>query len=206
MGESGGRSAARPGRGHGWWLLSPWPASLVAVMAGAAFGAGDQYLGWTARSPVGAAFSLMVAPWLLLPFGFGCTRRRGWPAAGLGLLVTLAALAGYYARTLNPGLTVRVEHHPLLVFFLTPAEAPVLLAGLVLGPLYGVLGQRWHRWRSPASALCLVCPMLLEPLARLLHLESGPPVAFLVELAAGLIMAGCFATAARRQVAGSFAD
>jgi hypothetical protein len=44
----------------------------------------------------------LSAPWLLLPFLVGWTQERARRAAVAGLVVTLAALAGYFAMTLSP--------------------------------------------------------------------------------------------------------
>jgi hypothetical protein len=63
---------------------------LVAVVVGAGFGAGDQYLGslntqglWT------VSLSMLSAPWLVLPFAFGCLQLRSSRAAVVGVDVTV---------------------------------------------------------------------------------------------------------------------
>jgi hypothetical protein len=171
---------------------------LIALAAGAAFGAGDQYLGSIARWPMATAFSLMSAPWLLLPFCFGCTQVRGRMAGLIGLTVTLAALAGYCAMTLSPIENVHLSQDPGLIFSLIRSEERVLLGGLIAGPIYGLLGQRWRTRRSWVSALLLGGAVLLEPIARVLHLEYGPPLAYIAELTAGALAVAYFLTAFSR--------
>jgi len=72
-------------------------AFFVAVVFGFVFGAADQYLG--SRVTLGlwaATVSTASAPWLVLPFAFGCSQVRPRRAMLLGLVVTVAALAGYF--------------------------------------------------------------------------------------------------------------
>jgi hypothetical protein len=69
---------------------------LLAAVAGAVFGAGDQYLGSLSALPWAAPSSLLSAPWLLLPFMFGWTQLRPRRAVLAGLVVTLSALAGFF--------------------------------------------------------------------------------------------------------------
>jgi hypothetical protein len=70
----------------------------VALVAGLIFGAGVEYLGTlTAGSILGTwvwAASGLSAPWLVLPFLAGLTQVRSRQGPTLGLVVTLAALAG----------------------------------------------------------------------------------------------------------------
>ena len=68
---------------------------VLAILVGLGFGAADQYLGTIhITSVVGTwtiSVSLMSAPWLLLPFGFGATQERPRRAVLVGLASTLAA-------------------------------------------------------------------------------------------------------------------
>ena len=79
---------------------------LIAILGGFAFGAGDQYLGsLTAGSVLGTwtwTVSGMSAPWLVLPFVAGMTQERARRAMALGLVATMAALAGYFAMSHSP--------------------------------------------------------------------------------------------------------
>ena len=81
-------------------------AYVAAVIVGLLYGAVDQYLGSLTflvhfgRWPSTA--SQMSAPWLVLPFLLGCSQVRARRAALLGLVVTEAALIGYFAMTVSP--------------------------------------------------------------------------------------------------------
>ena len=81
-------------------------AFVAMVIGGLVFGAGDQYLGTVhAANAMGwwtISVSVLSAPWLILPFIVGSTQRRPHRAAVAGLVVTLSALAGYFAMTLSP--------------------------------------------------------------------------------------------------------
>lgn len=146
--------------------------ALVAVVAALAFGAADQYLGSLAGAAGWApALSGLSAPWLLVAFGAGWTQPRARQAATLGLVSTVAALAGYWAMTLSPIEGARVtapEIRGLLV------SNSLLIAGaLITGPLFGWLGYRWrvHRdWLSGLTAALAVC---FEPLV---DVAAGPRV------------------------------
>ena len=50
-----------------------------------------------------------------------------------------------------------------------------VVAGLVTGPLYGLLGQRWHVRRSWISAVLVTGALLLEPVAREAVGQLSPP-------------------------------
>jgi hypothetical protein len=72
---------------------------------------------------------------------------------------------------------------------------PWLVAALLAGPIYGLLGQRWLSTRSLLSGLLAAAPLLLEPVTRVLHLEWGQPTGYFAELGAGVIAAGYVAVA-----------
>ena len=170
---------------------------MLVVAAGALLGAGDQYAG-SLYLPIATAVSLMSAPWLLLPFCFGCTQIRGRAGGAVGLTVTLAALAGYWTMTVSP-----VEGVPLSQFsrgFVTVAhsDARLLLAAVIAGPTCGLLGQRWRTQRWRVSAAVAAGGLLLEPLTRFMDLENGPPLAYFLELAAGALAVAYFAAAMAR--------
>ena len=182
---------------------------LVAVIVGLAFGAGDQYLGSMAWLGAWTGTAAQVsAPWLLLPFLIGSTQPRARRAAVLGLVVTVSALLGYFAMTYSP-----MEIHPWTLHRFTSGLVAVttrgwynpvyILGGLVTGPLFGLLGQRWRVRRSWVSAAIVAGSLLLEPLARLASGQLMPPApVWTVEVAAGSVLGASFAYAlitSRRQ-------
>jgi hypothetical protein len=127
---------------------------VLAVVVGLVFGGGDQYLGainanglWT------VSLSLLSAPWLVLPFAFGCSQLRTSRAAAIGLVATMSALLGYFLMIMGPfeggqwTMNLR-EIHGLLV-----SNAENILGGLVTGPLYGrgaLLGTAGSHHRGQA--------------------------------------------------------
>lgn len=173
-------------------------AFVVALAVGLAFGAGDQYLGslpgnWT------TTVSLLSAPWLVLPFVVGCTQTDRRRAALLGLTVTMAALAGYFLMIMSPfegghsSFTVH-ELHGLLV-----SNSRNIVGGLVTGPLYGWLGQRWRTKRAWTSALAVAGALCLEPAASKLAgtASSAVTAVFVVEVFVGVALAAYFVIVGR---------
>ncbi len=174
-------------------------AFLFAVIFGLVFGASVQYLGsmswlgsWTATA------AQMSAPWLILPFVFGITQQRRWRAAALGLSVTFSALLGYWAMTYSP-----MEIHPWtfdrfasgMVAVTTRGwfNPVVILGGLVMGPLFGLLGQGWRVRRSLLSAAVVAGAFCLEPLARRAAGQLMPPApVWTVEVTTGALVAALF--------------
>jgi Family of unknown function (DUF6518) len=166
----------------------------LALIAAAAFGAGDQYLGslqgsghaWAAGWA--ADVSLLSAPWIVLAFVAGCTQKEPRRAALLGLGCTYAALLGYAVMTLSP-----VEHADLTAATLRGfviSERSVIVGGLVTGPVFGWFGQQWRTRRAWLGALATAATLCLEPLARRvtidpIHLRS----VWIAEVAAGLALA-----------------
>jgi uncharacterized protein DUF6518 len=175
-------------------------AYLVAVIVGLAFGAGTQYLGTlTAGSVLGTwawKASGMSAPWLVLPFVTGMTQKRVRRAMALGLVVTVAALAGYFAMSHSPMEGAPLEDFPRRVLTMrrTGYNPLWIVGGLVTGPLYGFLGHRWRvarSWISPAAVACALC---FEPLARgVVGMLSPHPFVWWVEIAIGIVVAVSFA-------------
>jgi hypothetical protein len=177
-------------------------AFLIAAILGLAFGAADQYLGsmlWLGSwAPTAAQVS---APWLILPFVAGMTQERPRRAMALGLVVTAAALLGYFAMTYSP-----MEIHPWTFHRFTTGMVAVttrgwynpvyIVSGLVTGPLFGLLGQRWRVRRSWVSAVLVAGALCLEPLARLGVGQLMPPTpVWTVEVVSGAVVAALFAYA-----------
>ena len=117
----------------------------IAILVGLLFGGGDQYLGsvivsggWT------ESVSLMSAPWLVLPFAFGCTQARARRAAQVGLVVTLSALAGYFLMIMGPLEGGRWTMTASEARGLLLSNRENILGGFITAPLYGLLGRAWR--------------------------------------------------------------
>jgi hypothetical protein len=161
--------------------------ALVLLLA-AAFGAGDQYLGSLVHHPWGADVASLSAPWVLLAFLAGATQRNPWRAALLGLGSMFAALVGYFLLTDSPleGAQYTLANtHGFLV-----SNAPVILGGIVTGPLFGWFGQQWRTRRAVVGALVTAACLCLEPLARKVTID---PITYrdvwIGEVAVGLALA-----------------
>jgi uncharacterized protein DUF6518 len=175
-------------------------AFLVAVIVGLAFGAADQYLGsmsWL--GPWASTAAQVSAPWLVLPFLTGITQERPRRAAILGLVVTASALLGYFAMTYSP-----MEVHPWTVHRFGAGLVAVttgggynglyILGGLVTGPLFGLLGQRWRVRRWWVSGAVVAGALCLEPVARSVTGKLWPPApVWTTEVALGILAAAVFA-------------
>jgi hypothetical protein len=176
---------------------------LAAVAFGLVFGGADQYLGSrVALGPWASSVSAMSAPWLALPFVFGSAALERRRAMVIGLTVTVAALAGYFALTLSPWEGVPLGRFPGDLVALAHSNVRNIVGGLLTGPLFGALGWRWRTARSWASAGLLAAAFCLEPVARLaVGQRSSPAVVWGIEVALGVLLAGYFAVvgAARRR-------
>jgi hypothetical protein len=174
---------------------------VLGVLAVAVvLGGGDQYLG-SLEGHYGhflwaSDLSLLSAPWLLLAFVAGCTQRDGRRAALLGLAATYAALLGYMIMTLSPIENATFTTAGLVG--LAHSEAPTLVGGIVTGPLFGWLGQRWRVHRSLLSAVVMTLALCLEPLAHVVTRRTVPTTdVALAEVGVGLALAVWFAVLAR---------
>ena len=141
---------------------------LAAIVFGLMFGGADQYLGSRITlGPWASSVSAMSAPWLALPFVFGWAQLERRRAIVVGLTVTVAALAGYFAMTLSPVEGVALGRFPGDLVALARSNLRNIVGGLLTGPLFGALGWRWRTARSWASAALLAAAFCLEPVARL---------------------------------------
>lgn len=140
-------------------------AFLIAVLVGAAFGSTDQYFGSISHIPWLGEVSLLSAPWLVLPFVFGCTQVRPRRAVLIGCDATGAALVGYFIMTLTPleGVHLNGSVGPILA--LLHSEAKVIVGGAIIAPIFGYLGYRWRTTRAWLSASLVAGTICLEPLA-----------------------------------------
>ena len=170
---------------------------LAAVAFGLVFGGADQYLGSRVTlGPWAYSVSAMSAPWLALPFVFGSAQRDRRRAIVVGLTVTVAALAGYFALTLSPWEGVPLGRFPGDLVALAHSNLRNIVGGLITGPLFGGLGWRWRTTRSWASAGLLAAAFCLEPVARLAAGQlSSPAAVWGVEVLLGAVLAGYFAVA-----------
>jgi len=124
---------------------------LVFGVAAALFKGED----WGVRTVVGN----LSAPWLVLPFLAGWSRRSFVGASGLGAATSLLSVVGFYVCY---GLVFAlVNSHTL------STDLAVVVGALVAGPVYGALGYWWRSRRSLAAGLAVGAAFLGEPLAEL---------------------------------------
>lgn len=162
---------------------------FVAALVGAAFGGADQYFGSLSAIPWLVESSLLSAPWLLLPFVFGCTQRSRRRAVVIGAVTTAFALTGYFAMTLSPVEGVHLHGSLAPVLGLLRSERTVIVGGVVTAPLYGFLGYEWRTKKAWVSALLVGGAFCLEPLALALvgRLPQRTEV-WVAEVCMGLVM------------------
>jgi hypothetical protein len=177
-------------------------AFIVAILIGLVYGGADQYLGsLTVLVHVGrwpSTVSQMSALWLILPFLLGCSQTRPRRAALLGLIVTQAALAGYFAMTVSPLEGVPLARVPTSAAALVASNAAYVLGGLATGPLYGLLGQRWRVSRWWVSGVMVAATLCLEPSVRAAVGHLLPPSSvWRAELVAGVVVGVTLALSAR---------
>ena len=136
-------------------------AGLLLLGAGV-FGGADQYLGSFPSLAWGTSASLLSAPWLLIAFLAGWTQRDARRGMLLGLGCTYAALLGYALMTLSPIEGAHLTWTTIAGF--ARSEAPVLIGGLITGPLFGWFGHQWHLRRAWLGALVTAGAFCFEPL------------------------------------------
>jgi hypothetical protein len=202
-------------------------------VASLTFGAGIQWLG--ARYASGARMSGVSAPWLLVPFLAGWTQPRRRDAALLGLGVTFAALGGYFALMWSPMEGVNllhaqhgtlIGHHVKIwttsysgmrlvaeVLRLLASQSLWIVAGAMMGPLFGFLGSEWRAARTWRSGLAIALVFCLEPFAVLAFHATLSRVPFIggfgtgfaldliavAEIASGVILLVAVAQSIRRR-------
>ncbi len=183
----------------------------LALVLSAAYGAGTQFLG-TRVHGWGLDVAQLSAPWLAIAFVGGWTQRTPRRGAALGLGTTAATLVGYWLMTDSPLEGAQYTLGNARGFFLS--NAFVVVGGLVTGPLFGWLGQRWRERRAVVGALAVAVAFCLEPLARHISLPSvhvlgvgfalggysiGSHTVVLLEVATGLVLATAVLVRRRRQ-------
>ena len=162
------------------------------LVAAFVFGAADQYLGSRVElGPWAATVSLMSAPWVALPFVFGCRTQTAAAGAVVGLATTMAALLGYFVMTLSPVEGVSLSHVDLPSYVAT--QRLNLIGGVVTGPLFGWLGWCWRERRASVGAVLVAGALALEPLAESAAGRLGPTIMpWVLESAAGILLAAWF--------------
>jgi hypothetical protein len=79
------------------------------------------------------------------------------------------------------------------------SESPVIVGGLLTGPLFGWFGQQWRIRRAWLGAFATAALFSLEPLARIV---VGQAIRFRTvsagEITVGFLLAGYFVVVARR--------
>ncbi len=174
------------------------PAIVLALAAG--FGGADQYLGSFSAHPWMADVSLLSAPWLAIAFLAGWTQTSPRRAATLGLACTGAALAGYALMTLSPIENAHLTTRTLSGFLYS--ERPVLVGGIVTGPLFGWFGQLWRVRRARLGAVATALTICLEPLIRVpAHREIRSMNVTLAEIGVGAFVLAYVAVAAHGRTA-----
>lgn len=162
----------------------------LLLVASGIFGAADQYLGSFPTLSWGASASLLSAPWLLIAFVAGWTQRTNRGGMVVGLACTYAALVGYGLMTLSPVEGAHLTWRTALGF--CQSEAPVLVGGLLTGPLFGWFGHRWRVSRAWLGALLTAAAFCFEPLAQTIvnpGVISSRPV-MTAEIAVGIALLG----------------
>ena len=138
---------------------------------------------------------------MILPFLAGMTQQRAKRAIALGVVVVLAALAGYFAMSNSVFESVPVANFWPRTVRMATTESNLLwiVGGLITGPIYAYFGHRWRVARSWVGAALVTLALCLEPLARSIAGTgsvggglSGSPVVWRVEVAIGLAAAAVF--------------
>jgi hypothetical protein len=138
----------------------------IALAAGLIAGGVTQLLQGILPAGIGS-FANSATPWLAVAFGVGSTASRWWLAAIAGAVTLIAALVGYYGL-----VQLRFGYGPEL----RGAVLLWLIAAVVGGPVFGVVG-RW--WRGDGRWLRATGPALLgaSAIAEGIYLAGIPTVA-----------------------------
>ncbi|MFL6124602.1 DUF6518 family protein [Actinophytocola sp.] len=170
--------------------------ALAAAVGGAVYGLLTSLI----PSPQGTAafwISNLSSPWLVLAFLAGWSQRSWLWAAVAGVLADVFAVSGFYFQFL-----VYDEHGgyrgytppPLLTLIRSNLSgwlhfvAPWLLAALVAGIAYGLLGRWWGARRSVVAGIAVTVPFVFEPLAWFAYYGfwRGPAVLWFGEALVGV--------------------
>jgi len=141
----------------------------------------------TGLAPLRSVLGNLSATWLVLPFWAGTGRRRA-AAAGVGLVATVVALLAFYGFT---GWVIDLDGKgfPADVPLWVRANRAYVQAGLLTGPLLGLLGGWWAVRRRPRPIVLLGALLVAEPLVLLGLGLLRPLTQPLVDLGVALPMA-----------------
>lgn len=139
-------------------------AFLFGVVAAAVKGQSGDGLGLISR--VRSDIGNLSTPWVLVAW-FGGSRTERLPVATvLGLSATLVALLGFYlvsgiVEPMGAGGVVGDSGSWIL------ANRVYFVAGLVSGPVFGLFGGWWTRYRSPSAPIVVGLLLAGEPVVLL---------------------------------------
>ena len=171
--------------------------ALTWVVIGLVFGTGMSLIP-SPRSPHVFWIGNLCAPWLVVTFFAGRSRRTPGGALVAGLLAEVACVIGFYAPFLflGPASMGLPRNTPLLQYVVPDLRAWLhfiafwIVIAVASGAIYGLLGQWWKRSAPAAAALAVGVPFLAEPgLWTLKDREfRGPVTLWLLEAGVGLAL------------------
>lgn len=146
--------------------------------------------------------SNLSSPWLILAFLAGWSQRSRLWAAGTGALADVASIVGFYGQFLfidNYYMLTGVERRtgPLLIRLVEynlnhwmHFVAPWVLAAIVTGAAYGLLGYWWGRHRSIVAGALVALPFIAEPWLWRIYLGffKDPLILWVAEVAVGVAL------------------
>lgn len=143
--------------------------------------------------------SNLSSPWLVLAFLAGRSQQSRLWAAGTGALADVASIVGFYGQFLfidaNPEgplsratpVVFRLEYNlsGWLHFV-----APWVLAAIVTGAAYGILGHWWGQRRSIVAGALVALPFIAEPWLWRIYLGfyKDPLILWVAEVAIGVAL------------------
>jgi hypothetical protein len=141
--------------------MTRWRTIAVYVLSAAAFGVVVAVVKGQ-DTGVRDVIGNLSAPWVVVPFLAGAAARGAWRGALLGVVVTLAALLGFYVAE---AAVLDLGPHPWYVDLRLTLHWNVYETwGIVSGLVYGALGAVWARRRSVAALACVGLAFAAEPL------------------------------------------
>jgi hypothetical protein len=166
--------------------------TMATIVGGLFFGVIDRL---TSLGPNWALdLSNVAAFWLAAAFVAGMSARTRAEGGVLGTLCLASALFGYYGY-------MYFGEHVRSIGYLQWRAAPWVAATIIVGPLFGALGEQW-RWRRSSAALCaLAAAFCLDGLGYAMWVGWRDPSNAIVHLAVvaiGLVLATTLLVRRRR--------